>query len=116
MFLKSYIYLILKRYFFWFSDPLADRSVPSLALRMLARIIALMLIAVPAAAQTGRPPATFSDCSKLYESELKKAAVQTGKNLRETQRLAGLHLIRCERAVERKLVMDRAKGANRAGR
>ncbi len=82
-----------------------------------ARIaLLLVLTALPAAAQTGRPPATFSDCSKLYEIEIKKAAVATGKNLRETQRLAGLHLIRCERAVERKLVMDRAKGANRAGR
>lgn len=84
---------------------------------MIARIaLLLVLTALPAAAQTGRPPTTFSDCSKLYESEIKKAAIQTGKNLRETQRLAGLHLIRCERAVERKLVMDRAKGANRAGR
>jgi len=84
---------------------------------MKARIALLVLLtALPAAAQTGRPPTTYGDCGKLYESELKKAAAQTGKNLRETQRLAGLHLIRCERAVERKLIMDRAKGANRAGR
>jgi hypothetical protein len=96
--------------------PLAAITDQALGLRMLFRIVLLMLVAVPAAAQTGRPPSTFAECNKLYESELKKAAVQTGKNLRETQRLAGLHLIRCERAVERKLVMDRAKGANRGGR
>ena len=66
-------------------------------------------------AQTGRPPASYTDCDSLYARELKKAAAQTGKDLRETQRIAGLQRLRCERAVERKLIMDRAKGANRAG-
>jgi len=77
--------------------------------------IALLLLVTPAVAQTGRSPASYSDCDALYGRELKKAATQTGKNLRETQRLAGLQRLRCERAVERKLIMDRAKGANRPG-
>jgi hypothetical protein len=77
--------------------------------------IALLFLVTPAVAQTGRPPASYSDCDALYGRELKKAATQTGKNLRETQRLAGLQRLRCERAVERKLIMDRAKGANRPG-
>ena len=78
-------------------------------------IIALLVLATPAGAQTGKPPASYSDCDALYARELKKAVAQTGKNLRETQHLAGLQRLRCERAVERKLIMDRAKGANRPG-
>ena len=78
-------------------------------------IAVFLALTSPVGAQTGKPPATYGDCDALYARELKKAATQTGKNLRETQRLAGLQRLRCERAVERKLIMDRAKGANRPG-
>lgn len=78
-------------------------------------LVVLLALAHPAGAQTGKPPASYSDCDALYAREIKKAVAQTGKNLRETQHLAGLQRLRCERAVERKLIMDRAKGANRPG-
>jgi hypothetical protein len=81
----------------------------------LAALLILLILSSPALAQTGKPPVNYADCDALYGRELKKAATQTGKNLRETQRLAGLQRLRCERAVERKLIMDRAKGANRPG-
>lgn len=84
-------------------------------LQIPASILVLLALAGPASAQAGRPPTSYTDCDALYARELKKAATQTGKNLRETQRLAGLQRLRCERAVERKLIMDRAKGANRPG-
>lgn len=83
--------------------------------RILASLLALFATVGPALAQSGRPPASYTDCDALYARELKKAATQTGKNLRETQRLAGLQRLRCDRAVERKQIMDRAKGANRPG-
>ncbi|MBI3506997.1 MAG: hypothetical protein HY059_19340 [Proteobacteria bacterium] len=79
------------------------------------RFLLIFLIALAPAgaawAQTGKPPASYTDCDALYQKELKKAAEATGKNLRETQRLAGLQRMRCDRAVERKLIVDRAKGA-----
>lgn len=81
----------------------------------LAAMVTLLVLTSTAVAQSGRPPVSYADCDALYARELKKAATQTGKNLRETQRLAGLQRLRCERAVERKLIMDRAKGANRPG-
>ncbi|MBL8832228.1 MAG: hypothetical protein JNL71_07540 [Rhodospirillales bacterium] len=84
-------------------------------LRNLASILVLLILAGPALAQSGPTPKSYTDCDALYERELKKAAAQTGKNLRETQRLAGLQRLRCDRAVERKNIMDRAKGANRPG-
>ena len=86
---------------------------------MLTRFI-LLVVAVgvsvsPALTQTGKPPASYTECDTLYTRELKKAATATGKDLRETQRLAGIQRMRCDRAVERKMIMDRAKGANRPG-
>ncbi len=86
---------------------------------MLLRFTLLALAAgasiSPAFAQSGKPPTSYTECDALYTRELKKAADTTGKDLRETQRLAGLQRMRCDRAVERKLIMDRAKGANRPG-
>ncbi len=83
--------------------------------RLLALAFATAVGISPASAQSGKPPSSYTDCDALYARELKKAAATTGKDLRETQRLAGLQRMRCDRAVERKGIMDRAKGANRPG-
>jgi hypothetical protein len=73
-------------------------------------LIALALMGIwlaSAGAQT--PPRSFADCQKAYDAELKRAIPQTNRDLRESQHRAGLVRLRCERAVERKQIMDRAK-------
>jgi hypothetical protein len=55
------------------------------------------------------PPRNFADCQKAYDAELKRAIPQTNRDLRESQHRAGLVRLRCERAVERKEIQDRAK-------
>jgi hypothetical protein len=84
-------------------------------IRFMLLVFAVGASISPTLAQTGKPPASYTECDALYTRELKKAADTTSKDLRETQRLAGLQRMRCDRAVERKLIMDRAKGANRPG-
>lgn len=79
----------------------------------LAIFVASTLIFVGSPAFAQRTPTTYAECDALYARELKKAATATGKNLRETQRLAGLQRIRCNRAVEQKMIQDRAKGRRR---
>jgi hypothetical protein len=79
---------------------------------LLAGLVSIGL-ACPAHAQ--RQPSTYAECDALYAREFKKAASQTGKDLRESQRLAGLQRIRCNRAVEQKIFNDRAKGARKRG-
>lgn len=61
-----------------------------------------------AAAQQGQPR-NFSDCQKAYDTEMARAVKQTNRDLRESQHRAGLVRLRCERAVERKQIQDRAK-------
>lgn len=80
-------------------------------LALLSIVVTIAMGAGPVLAQ--RTPTTYAECDKLYARELKKAATATGKDLRESQRLAGLQRIRCNRAVEQKMIQDRAKGAKR---
>ncbi|MFM7345467.1 MAG: hypothetical protein ACKO1J_08905 [Tagaea sp.] len=77
---------------------------------MLGRAIILLLALGigPAAAQQGQPR-SFADCQKAYDTALAAAVKQTNRDLRESQHRAGLVRLRCERAVERKQVQDRAK-------
>jgi hypothetical protein len=65
-----------------------------------------LVLAAPAAGQA--PPKTLADCQKLYDAELKKAVQATNRNLRESQHRAGLVKLRCDRAVERKILQDKA--------
>lgn len=76
-------------------------------------ILGAALLAAPAFAQP--VPKSYADCDALYEREFKKAAAKTGKDLRESQRLAGLQRIRCNRAIEQKTIIERGKGAKRRG-
>jgi hypothetical protein len=75
---------------------------------ILAILIASSLPVVPAAAQN-REPKNYADCDALYDREMKTQAKETNKDLREAQRRAGLQRLRCERAVERKIIQSRAK-------
>jgi hypothetical protein len=68
--------------------------------------------ASPSAAQNSEPK-SYADCDALYARELKRYAVQTNRDLRETQSKASLQRLRCERAVERKTIQERAKGTRR---
>jgi hypothetical protein len=61
-----------------------------------------------AQAQTAQPR-SFADCQKAYDTEMARAVKQTNRDLRESQHRAGLVRLRCERAVERKQILDRAK-------
>ena len=76
-------------------------------MRLLIFLAIFGLITGVASAQT--PPRNFADCQKAYDAELAKAVKQTNRDLRESQHRAGLVRLRCERAVERKLIQDRAK-------
>ena len=71
-----------------------------------------VILAMPSVAQN-RDPSTYADCDALYTRELKRFAAQTNRDLRETQSKASLQRLRCERAVERKLIQARAKNKPR---
>jgi hypothetical protein len=75
-------------------------------------VLGLAILATPSAAQN-REPTTYADCDALYARELKRYAVQTNRDLRETQSKASLQRVRCERAVERKIIQGRAKNKPR---
>ncbi|MCA3263891.1 MAG: hypothetical protein ING44_18250 [Telmatospirillum sp.] len=62
----------------------------------------------PSVAQN-REPTSYADCDALYARELKRYAVETNRDLRESQSKASLQRLRCERAVERKIIQARAK-------
>ena len=74
----------------------------------LAGFILLCHPAMPAGAQN-REPKNYADCDALYDREIKVQAKETNRDLREAQRRAGLQRLRCERAVERKIIQSRAK-------
>lgn len=67
----------------------------------------LVLATGAAGAQT--PPRSFADCQKAYDAAMANAAKATNRDLRESQHRAGLIRMRCDRAVERKQIQDRAK-------
>lgn len=71
-------------------------------------IVLFILGAGAAQAQTGQPR-SFADCQKAYDIEMARAVKQTNRDLREAQHRAGLVRMRCDRAVERKQIQDRAK-------
>jgi hypothetical protein len=71
-----------------------------------------LVAAIPADAQN-REPSAYTDCDALYEREIKRYATQTNRDLRETQSKASLHRMRCERAVERKMIQGRGKKKTR---
>lgn len=71
-------------------------------------IVVLALWGAPASAQQGQPR-SFADCQKAYDTALANAVKQTNRDLRESQHRAGLVRLRCERAVERKQIQDRAR-------
>ena len=75
-------------------------------------LVGLAFLAAPVVAQN-REPATYADCDALYARELKRYAVQTNRDLRESQSKASLQRLRCERAVERKIIQGRAKNKPR---
>jgi hypothetical protein len=76
----------------------------------MARLLILIFVLgiAPAAAQQGQPR-SFADCQKAHDTEMARAVKQTNRDLRESQHRAGLVRLRCERAVERKQIQDRAK-------
>jgi|GEM_PF-6442223 len=76
--------------------------------RILGIALGLLALASPGGAQT-REPKTFADCDALYERELKRFAAETNRDLRLSQSKASIQRIRCERAIERKLIQARAK-------
>lgn len=71
-------------------------------------LVGLGVWGAPSHAQN-REPSTYADCDALYARELKRYAAETNRNLRETQSKASLQRLRCERAVERKIIQARAK-------
>jgi len=71
-------------------------------------VVGFVVFATPGVAQN-REPTTYADCDALYARELKRFAAETNRNLRETQSKASLQRLRCERAVERKIIQARAK-------
>ena len=75
-------------------------------------LIGFAFPATPGAAQN-REPSTYADCDALYARELKRYSVQTNRDLRESQSKASLQRLRCERAVERKIIQGRAKNKPR---
>jgi hypothetical protein len=77
----------------------------------MIRLVAIGVLALgigTAAAQTAQPR-SFADCQKAFDTEMARAIQQTNRDLRESQRRAGLVRLRCERAVERKQFQDRAR-------
>ncbi|MCZ8311656.1 MAG: hypothetical protein O9320_12435 [Magnetospirillum sp.] len=75
-------------------------------------VIGFVALATQSVAQN-REPSTYADCDALYARELKRYAVQTNRDLRESQSKASLQRLRCERAVERKIIQGRAKNRPR---
>jgi hypothetical protein len=74
-----------------------------------ASLIGILVLWVGAAEAQQAPPRSFADCQKAFDAELARAVKQTNRDLRESQHRAGLVRMRCERAVERKQIQDRAK-------
>ncbi len=75
-------------------------------------LLGLAVLATPGSTQN-REPRTYADCDALYARELKRYAVQTNRDLRESQSKASLQRVRCERAVERKIIQGRARNKPR---
>lgn len=77
---------------------------------MFGRVVILvMLLGIGSAEAQQGQPRSFADCQKAFDTEMARAVKQTNRDLRESQRRAGLVRLRCERAVERKQIQDRAK-------
>lgn len=85
-----------------------------MAMRFFLRlaIVGYLVAAIPAVAQN-HEPTVYTDCDALYKREIKRYATQTNRDLRETQSKASLHRMRCERAVERKMIQGRGKKKTR---
>jgi predicted phosphohydrolase len=75
-------------------------------------LVGFVFWATPVFAQN-REPTTYSECDAIYARELKRFAAQTNRDLRQTQSKASLLRMRCERAVERKIIQSRAKNKTR---
>lgn len=74
----------------------------------LVLVLGLGALAAPSWAQN-REPKTYADCDALYERELKRFGAETNKDLRLSQSKASVQRMRCERAIERKLIQARAR-------
>ncbi|MCM0020440.1 MAG: hypothetical protein NBV67_10640 [Tagaea sp.] len=77
----------------------------------MIRTILVVILAfwVGAAEAQQAPPRSFADCQKAFDAEMARAIQRTNRDLRQSQHQAGLVRMRCERAVERKQIQDRAK-------
>jgi hypothetical protein len=77
---------------------------------MIRWLTIALLVAGMGSAQAQTPqPRSFADCQRAYDAELARAVKQTNRDLRESQHRAGLVRMRCDRAVERKQIQDRAR-------
>lgn len=74
-----------------------------------AALIGFLTFWVGAAEAQQLAPRSFADCQKTYDAELGRAIKRTNRDLRQSQHQAGLVRMRCDRAVERKQIQDRAK-------
>jgi hypothetical protein len=72
-------------------------------------LVGFLAFWVGAAEAQTNPPRSFADCQKAYDAELGRAIKRTNRDLRQSQHQAGLVRLRCDRAVERKQIQDRAK-------
>ena len=77
-------------------------------MRKISVPVALFLL-LPIGSTVAAPePKTFADCEKQYNEGLKKSAIQTAGDLRQSQHIAGLARLSCEKIVNQKNFDKRA--------